>query len=227
MKNKLPKICYWCGIELRNEENKKEHVPPYSFFPKGYRNNLVTVPSCAEHNNQFSELDEKFQFLIKAMFPNQIAMQDFNDRVIRGLKRKEKSKFVENIKSKSFTANINNKPQFLIQLEGNEGEVFLEKIIRGIYFYHKEKPAKGIIQSISKTILNENIDRPAIVDYLKEDLNPETLTKGDFNNAEIFSYYFLDFEDVFMIQMKFYENAEFIGWAFPEGFSFDKDKHYS
>jgi hypothetical protein len=28
----------------------KEHVPPYSFFPKGKRENLWTVPSCEKHN---------------------------------------------------------------------------------------------------------------------------------------------------------------------------------
>jgi hypothetical protein len=32
----------------------KEHVPPLSFFPEGYRNNLITVPSCAAHNKDNS-----------------------------------------------------------------------------------------------------------------------------------------------------------------------------
>lgn len=27
-----------------------EHAPPDCFFPEGYRSNLVTVPSCAKHN---------------------------------------------------------------------------------------------------------------------------------------------------------------------------------
>lgn len=66
MKNNLPKICYWCGIELTKDENKREHVPPLGFFTKGYRNNLIRVPSCEKHNNNFSALDEKFQFYLKA-----------------------------------------------------------------------------------------------------------------------------------------------------------------
>lgn len=70
MKNKLPKICYWCGIELTKDENKREHVPPLGFFPKGYRNNLIRVPSCEKHNNNFSALDEKFQFYLKAQKSN-------------------------------------------------------------------------------------------------------------------------------------------------------------
>lgn len=64
--NNLPKIFYWCGIELTKDENKREHVPPLGFFPKGYRNNLIRVPSCEKHNNNFPALDEKFQFYLKA-----------------------------------------------------------------------------------------------------------------------------------------------------------------
>jgi hypothetical protein len=40
------KKCYMCddgGVT-------REHVPPLSFFPKGFRTNLWTVPSCAAHN---------------------------------------------------------------------------------------------------------------------------------------------------------------------------------
>lgn len=29
----------------------REHAPPQCFFPQGFRNNLVTVPSCALHNS--------------------------------------------------------------------------------------------------------------------------------------------------------------------------------
>jgi len=33
----------------------REHAPPQCFFPEGYRNNLVTVPLCPEHNLGHSE----------------------------------------------------------------------------------------------------------------------------------------------------------------------------
>jgi hypothetical protein len=32
-----------------------EHAPPKCFFPEGYRTNLITVPSCVEHNEGNSE----------------------------------------------------------------------------------------------------------------------------------------------------------------------------
>ena len=38
--------CYNCDLP----STTREHVPPLGFFPRGFRNNLWTVPSCARHN---------------------------------------------------------------------------------------------------------------------------------------------------------------------------------
>src|SRR6266540_358166 len=38
--------CYNCN----DGDTTREHVPPLSFFPKGFRTNLWTVPSCERHN---------------------------------------------------------------------------------------------------------------------------------------------------------------------------------
>lgn len=42
--------CYMCDADATT----REHVPPKSFFPKGHRENLVTVPSCVTHNHDQS-----------------------------------------------------------------------------------------------------------------------------------------------------------------------------
>ncbi len=49
-RNKM-KTCYMC----RAPATSREHAPPKSFFPLAYRTNLVTVPSCDEHNLENSE----------------------------------------------------------------------------------------------------------------------------------------------------------------------------
>jgi hypothetical protein len=41
-----------------------EHAPAKCFFPKGYRQNLITVPSCALHNNSTSKDDEYVRGII-------------------------------------------------------------------------------------------------------------------------------------------------------------------
>ena len=43
--------CYMCAAPAVSFE----HAPPKCFFPKGHRANLITVPSCAEHNAKNSE----------------------------------------------------------------------------------------------------------------------------------------------------------------------------
>lgn len=221
MKNNLPKICYWCGVELTAETLKKEHVPPFTFFPKGYRENLMTVPSCVEHNNKYSSLDEKFQLFIKMFGTNEIAIDDFNDRVLRGLNRKEKENFLEELNKKSSIVKANGKTNLVMELDNNECELFIEKIIRGIYFYHKEKPAKGYIQSITKFFQREVLNTPAMVEYLLEDVHPQLFTDGYYKNPRVFSYKFLEAQGTFIVMINFYDEVQFIGWVWPEGFSFD------
>lgn len=46
--------CYFCGGEVAGVE----HIPPRCFFPKGKRNELITVPSCDMHNQEKSKEDE-------------------------------------------------------------------------------------------------------------------------------------------------------------------------
>jgi hypothetical protein len=47
--------CYY-QLCTRNPDTK-EHIPPKSFFPIDQRNQLLTVPSCEEHNNEKSSDD--------------------------------------------------------------------------------------------------------------------------------------------------------------------------
>jgi hypothetical protein len=48
--------CAYCGAPKVSED----HVPPKNIFSAD-RKNLITVPSCYEHNGKWSDLDEKFR----------------------------------------------------------------------------------------------------------------------------------------------------------------------
>lgn len=221
MKNNLPKICYWCGIELSKTSIKREHVPPLGFFPKGYRNNLMTVPSCEKHNNHLSKLDEKFQFYLKMHRSNKVANNNFLDTVVRGLKRKEKQGFVNSFNKNTGIGFTNEKPTIFSKLEPFEADTFMEKIICALYFYHKEEPAGGIIQWVSKYIHFDGIDSNSFVDSLKEDLNENILIQGEFSNSEVFQYKYIDLQGSFFLILNFYEGVEFICWVLPKRFTFD------
>ena len=43
----MPETCYACAAVACSVE----HCPPLSFFPEGHRKDLITVPSCSDHNH--------------------------------------------------------------------------------------------------------------------------------------------------------------------------------
>jgi hypothetical protein len=80
MKGKAQVTCYACD----NPATTKEHAPPFSFFPEGQRNDLITVPSCADHNNANSKDVEYTRNVITIMFGvNEIGQQHFSDKSLR------------------------------------------------------------------------------------------------------------------------------------------------
>jgi hypothetical protein len=218
MKNNLPKICYWCGIELTPETNKREHVPPNSFFPKGYKEQLITVPSCEEHNTQFSTIDERFKIYIQSMGTNQIAIDDFKDKTVRGLNREQSRKFVESLSENSFYTEIDGEQKLVFKIDPNHTDIFIEKIFRGIYFYHKEKPATGKIMHFSVQLFDPDLDYEALMDELLMDLISDAMVEGDYKNPEIFRYRFFDLPDfdAFIAVFNFYKGVEIIAWVIPE-----------
>ena len=78
------KQCYACT----KPATTKEHAPPFSFFPTGQRTNLITVPSCPEHNNDNSKDVEYARNVISTMFGvNVIGQQLFADKSMRSFDR--------------------------------------------------------------------------------------------------------------------------------------------
>src|ERR1700730_2480473 len=85
--------CYWCG----RPASSREHVPPLSFFPTGKRTGLITVPSCYDHNEALSALDEQFRFYVQACCDSAAAMEVFDSKTLRGLERPEAAKLVQKL----------------------------------------------------------------------------------------------------------------------------------
>jgi hypothetical protein len=59
-----------------------EHVPAKCFFPKGQRQNLITVPSCSRHNNDTSKDDEYVRgIIVTARGTNKLAVEHWRGNV--------------------------------------------------------------------------------------------------------------------------------------------------
>jgi hypothetical protein len=69
----------------------REHAPPDSFFPKGAKEGLVTVPSCDEHNLKNS-LDVEYvrNAIVTHIATNDAARNHFQGKVLRSLQRSPK-----------------------------------------------------------------------------------------------------------------------------------------
>jgi hypothetical protein len=77
--------CYMC----ENLATTKEHVPPRSFFPPGFRKDLITVPSCNIHNTEKSNDDEYLRSLITIQYEVNIQARNlFSEKVMKALKRR-------------------------------------------------------------------------------------------------------------------------------------------
>lgn len=79
--------CYMCDAE----GTTREHVPPYCFFPEGYRENLMTVPSCPDHNTKNAKDVEYIRNIIVTHFvTNEVARKHFQNKALRSFKRSPK-----------------------------------------------------------------------------------------------------------------------------------------
>jgi hypothetical protein len=79
--------CYRCD----SDGVTREHAPPDCFFPTGYRDNLVTVPSCHEHNTKNSKDVEYVRNVIVSHFStNDVAREHFQNKVKRSFNKSSK-----------------------------------------------------------------------------------------------------------------------------------------
>jgi hypothetical protein len=55
--------CYLCGKDC-DPTRFRDHVPPKGIFPKGLRENLITVPCCQKCNHSNHKADEFFRLYV-------------------------------------------------------------------------------------------------------------------------------------------------------------------
>lgn len=143
--------CYYCGCPATSNE----HVPPRCMFPEqkdtlgiDYRKNLITVPSCDEHNLRKSKADE---FLMACITPvvdnNSVGYLQTQTKLNRAINRTE-----------GRLLNTAMHDQKELKIVANNGIGFpvlvgkanmprlcniLESIARGLYFYEKRERFTG------------------------------------------------------------------------------------
>lgn len=87
--------CYFCGGGVTGVE----HIPPKSFFPKGKRNELITVPSCDKHNQKKSKEDEYIRtiLLCSRKLDGNEAVEELRNTTARALARSVERAFSKDL----------------------------------------------------------------------------------------------------------------------------------
>lgn len=175
-------ICYWCGAK----STSVEHVPPKSFFPQGKRVDLITVPSCKKHNEELSRLDEKFRLYFQMSAESDVALSEFKNKTIRGLKREKASGFRKALAKSASPAIFNGKKATSFDVKPEELDLFSEKILRGLYFHHYDEIFDGVVNSVCTHIHTVGFDiRPTIETFVEF---RGDLEKGSVKNEDVFKY---------------------------------------
>lgn len=204
--------CYWCNEFATGIE----HVPPQNLFPKGYRNELITVKSCDLHNQDFSKIDERIRFHMTSMGgDSEIAKKHFDDKTIRGLLRQESKGLAIDLVQNRFTTT---EGELRSRESAKVWDLYFEKIIRGLYFTCFGKSLNGNTHFFSNKIAMLSLSANVHFYYhLLEDKLLEFWIEGNPKNKLIFDYkyYYSESENQFFTIMKFYENHKVIGISFP------------
>ena len=129
IKNFKNKKCYWCD----NTATNVDHVPPKCLFEKPHKY-LIKVPACKKHNNCFSEDEEWFRNYVLAVSFSKREIKMWADKAKRSIQRNSKLKN----EMKLNLIDINN-GLTAIKFSKKRANKVIEKIIRGLYFYHFKK----------------------------------------------------------------------------------------
>jgi hypothetical protein len=143
-----------------------EHVPPKGLFPKlndtldgrDLRKNLITVPSCEEHNTKKSEADEYFVFVFtSSILANQVGEHQAATKQLRAfqLAPGKLKKFVPSCEPFTF--------------KGPNGEIYesarttllkdvfdsvVDKLGRALYFHHFGEKWTAGLKPLSNVLIN-------------------------------------------------------------------------
>jgi hypothetical protein len=120
----------------------REHVPPKCFFPKSkdtplgedLRFNLITVPSCEEHNSAKSKDDEYLCFVVAFHFENNpVGAHSSAVRFLRAVKERQS---IIHILKNPFAVIVNGLPTIGFHVDPSRVDRVFDHIARGLAFHH-------------------------------------------------------------------------------------------
>lgn len=214
-----------------NQATSSEHVPPQCIFPekkdtnKDLRINLITVPSCEEHNQRKSHDDQFLMVCLAGLIGNNsIGFQHFNGKIQRALRRTS-YKLLEDVFLKKKLIKIENENGFMELLWGTPD---YDRLIRcfsnigyGIHRAHFKTNFNGTVKPYLEFLHHTEQNPKEFKEFIKHRASIDLAGQAQYGeNPDVFWYQFTkpDQFGLFLVKLKFYQNVEVFISYIPTGF---------
>ncbi len=208
------KTCYCCDKDMTSVD----HVPPKCFFPEikdrsdsaDFRKNLITVPSCDEHNLQTSKDDEYLLAVIVTHFENNaIAQEHFTSKLSRSFRRNPR--LAQRLAGSSTEVTVDGTKGAILNAESKRMNDGFTKIAKGIYFHEYKDKLTEPLMIVSPSILQPNKWQKNKDEAMLKTVSmilSNVVKRGD--NPEVFSYQSFRASNprITIIRLVFYEAFE-------------------
>lgn len=204
--------CYWCG----DDHVSRIHVPPRCLFPEGPREKLITVPTCADHNENYSDDSEFLRAILMLVANDRPSLEAFIDRTLRSLF--EVGGIDDPILIGRREPLLDGEIRPAARIERGRFDRAMEKLARGVFFHLFDGQFDGYFEVASPEFRDPEHDydnsQDAEFDVANALLDKATMTDHPrieagvhAPNPEIFSVDYLKFLDMVQFRFEFYESA--------------------
>jgi hypothetical protein len=193
----VKKQCYVCGAQAVDVE----HVPPTSYFPKGKKSQLITVPSCALHNYHLQHDQEYVRAIVATeQSTNSFARQFSEDKVVRSILRSQRM-FNDVFSGAEPTLGLDGKPTAKLITDLSRFNRVMQMMAYGLYFHLNHKRYLGGFDIHSPNFTSTGIESEGDRQYM--DVISRSALKSNFQHVQ------LPNEDVFALGINVKNDFEF------------------
>jgi hypothetical protein len=200
-----------------------EHAPPKCFFPKvkdvgvNLRSNLITVPSCDEHNSSKSRDDEyAMMFVVTHYETNSVARNQFSTKCIRALKHSRGLTSV--VFKKPRKIRVGRQPSFAVTVDRARFDRVIEHTCRALFFHELRRKFTERLFVWSPAFRHPNLEpdtQESELGYHARQVLQSQPRLG--KNAQVFWYQIFEKAGALTaFRLMFYEGCSVYAVAMPE-----------
>jgi len=213
--------CYMC----RKKATTREHIPPKCFSPEkndlppGYddlRRNLITVPSCQDHNIENSKDVEYILYVLCLnILGNNIALNQFLTKIVRAMERNQglirkiyedkKDVIIENSETKK------REKTSALKTDRDRFDKVIKMLARGLYFHVYKTKWLHEISLHAEFLRSFDKDDNAFFNSIESD-SDKLFQKQTFfgSNPEVFKYQFFEKSPMKLTRLHFYNGCKIL-----------------